>query len=311
MATQTPETASPPLAEAEIARLVKAAGNVAYQPGSDVPQARQGPFRPRSLLDIVRTVEPDDAPAAPEMAHDLAALTAGSSAADELLPENPGPDHGGEGDATATPAAPHGGPASGMANVARDAGPAALTPQEQGRRNAAQPAAQQDGAARAAEIAAEIAAAREAGRREGAAETRAALAAETAAAVAALEEAAAAFLAPPAKALRALQDQIAAAVLALASARAGSRIDELPAPLLLRIEAIANRVQAATQGAVLRLHPDDCAAIAPLIAGSELLSEARLVPRQDLARGDVELLLGGLLLSDRLGHDPATSEDAP
>jgi flagellar assembly protein FliH len=311
MSTQTPETTSPPLAEAEIARLVKAAGNVTYQPGNNVPQARQGPFRPRSLLDIVRTVEPEEDATTAETALGAAQEQPWPSSVDDTPAGGSGPDPGGDPDRGAMPPPPPLPPAAGPAPVANDAGLTALAQPKDSLRSTPQEFAQEESASSAAEIAAEIAAAREDGRREGAAEARAALAAETAAAVAALEAAAAAFLAPPAEALRVLHDQIAAAVLALASARAGSRIDELPAPLLLRIEAIANRVQAATQGAVLRLNPDDCAAIAPLIAGSELLSEARLVPRQDLARGDVELLLGGLVLSDRLGLDPAAAEDAP
>jgi flagellar assembly protein FliH len=120
------------------------------------------------------------------------------------------------------------------------------------------------------------------------------------AAIQALQAAVEAISQPPASATAVLRADIAEAVLRLASERAGHEIDSLPEVFLERIEALADRIHARSSQPVLRLHPDDLAAVEPLIEGSDILSAMRIVAAQDLSRGDVDLAVDGLRLSDRI-----------
>jgi hypothetical protein len=94
----------------------------------------------------------------------------------------------------------------------------------------------------------------------------------------------------------------------MASVRAGSQIDTMPASFLKRIELMADRVQVIATRPILRLHPADLDAISTLVSGSEALSNVRLIANPDLARGDVDLSLGGVRLADILGPIPPASD---
>ncbi len=91
----------------------------------------------------------------------------------------------------------------------------------------------------------------------------------------------------------------------------------MPDAFLRRIEALVEQVQSDLRGTVLRLNPADAAALGPLIGRSEMLSEARILAREDLNRGDVDLSIGGLRIVDALPLRPeptppeATPEAAP
>ena len=101
-----------------------------------------------------------------------------------------------------------------------------------------------------------------------------------------------------------LQAEIADAVLRLASDRAGLEIDTMPAAFVERIETLADRIHCQATQAVLRLHPDDHQAIAALIAGSDSLATMRVVTSPELSRGDVDLTVDGLRISDRILGQP-------
>jgi len=269
----TAEEATRALDEAEIASLVRLAGQGSYQPDTKLTPRKPAAFRSRSLLDIARQATPEPPPpppaAPPAQAAPAPHAAPRALAEAEVIAEFP----------AAPPAA------------AEPAPPAPPPP----------PGIDPEQAAREREEA------YISGFRAGEAQARREIEGETVAALAALDAAARAFMNPDAAMVAALQSGLRAAVLGLASARAGVRIDEMPEAFLRRIEALVEQVQADLRGTVLRLNPADAAAIAPLIGRSELLSEARIISRGDLNRGDVDLSIGGLRIVDAL---PVRPEDA-
>jgi len=141
-----------------------------------------------------------------------------------------------------------------------------------------------------------------------AAASRRALAGTAQALAAALEQ----LASPPASAADALAKALEQAVAHLASERAGQAIDAAPAPFARRIARLAERVAQGTANLVVRLHPDDHAAILPLLKGATapdlaILAEARLVPDSGLMRGDAALRAPGVFLSDLLIADPISA----
>lgn len=100
--------------------------------------------------------------------------------------------------------------------------------------------------------------------------------------------------------LGALTDTIAAAVKTLAAQRAGQIIDEMPAPFLNRVEALADRVAQGVSAVTVRLNPDDLAVIKPHLAGSDLLNGDRIGADDTLSRGDVDIRSGAVQLRDVL-----------
>lgn len=96
-----------------------------------------------------------------------------------------------------------------------------------------------------------------------------------------------------------------AAVLRLASDRAGMVIDANPAPFRARIEALANRAGAAGAETEIRLNPDDLAAIGPGLCG------ACLVADPGLARGDALLRTGDMHIDDILSAAPRRARGRP
>lgn len=143
------------------------------------------------------------------------------------------------------------------------------------------------------------------GRAEALAEARAELAGarrELEVAGRALTQAIAALADPSSAVVEALAGRLEEAVTRLAAQRAGQAIDAAPAPFAARIARLAARV-AQHQGTVrVHLHPDDLAAIAPLVAAglpdlADLVT-ARLVPDATLLRGDADLRAPGIRLAD-------------
>ena len=130
---------------------------------------------------------------------------------------------------------------------------------------------------------------------------------EMAKALVVMEAAGQAFTATPISVARDLRHAMEQTLLAMASVRAGSQIDTMPTSFLKRIELMADRVQVIATRPILRLHPADLDAISTLVSGSEALSNVRLIANPDLARGDVDLSLGGVRLADILGPIPPAS----
>lgn len=290
-AATPPETA--PLDETEITRLIAAARAESYRPSQVMPQGKTDAFRPKSLLELARQrreadkqaeVQAQDAPApaaldAPEpaaVAEDDALLQAPEPQDPVLDSQDDAMQDTVEDRAADTAAAP----ALAPADAAPQADPAELE-----------------------RIRAEAFAA-------GRAEAEAALHDSLTAATQALQAAAQALAHPAPEALAGLRADIARAVLELASERAGLAIDAMPDAFLERIEALADRIHAQASQPVLRLHPDDLAAIEPLIASSDSLAAMRIVPSVELSRGDVDLVVEGLRLSDRIMGQSAPRKTA-
>ena len=309
----TPEAVAPdtaPLDEGEITRLIAAARNEAYRPSQIVPQGGADAFRPKSLLELARqrreaekAAALQDAPAKDDTveAGHVPLSEAGDDAADH--PAAPPPADAG----VMPPPEPLAQPdprdtAAGAEFPGGDVGAEGSTLPETG---AASPVPAAVAAATPTDASQPLdPATQERIRAEAYAEGRAAAEAELrdslTAATRALQAAVEAISQPPASATAVLRADIAEAVLRLASERAGHEIDSLPEVFLERIEALADRIHARSSQPVLRLHPDDLAAVEPLIEGSDILSAMRLVAAQDLSRGDVDLAVDGLRLSDRI-----------
>jgi flagellar assembly protein FliH len=287
----TAEEATRALDEAEIASIVRLAGQGSYQPDTRIAQRKPAAFRSRSLLDIARQATPEPPPAP------KAAPAAAPTPAPTLAP-------------TPAPAAPELRAASVVAEaevVAEFPAASPAAPEPAPLPSPAPPGIDPEQAAREREEA------YISGFRAGEAQARREIEGETVAALAALDAAARAFMNPDAAMVATLQSGLRAAVLGLASARAGARIDEMPDAFLRRIEALVEQVQSDLRGTVLRLNPADAAALGPLIGRSEMLSEARILAREDLNRGDVDLSIGGLRIVDALPlrPEPAAPEAAP
>jgi flagellar assembly protein FliH len=278
-AATPPDTA--PLDETEITRLIAAARAESYRPSQVMPQGKTDAFRPKSLLELARQRREADKQAEVQAEDAPAALDA------------PEPDAGAEDDALLQ--APE--PQAPVLDIQDDAMQDMV--EDRAADTAAAPAlapadaAPQTDPAELERIRAEAFAA-------GRAEAEAALHDSLTAATQALQAAAQALAHPAPEALAGLRADIARAVLELASERAGLEIDTMPDAFLERIEALADRIHAQASQPVLRLHPDDLAAIEPLIASSDSLAAMRIVPSVELSRGDVDLAVEGLRLSDRI-----------
>jgi len=161
---------------------------------------------------------------------------------------------------------------------------------------------------------AELAAAFEKGHASGLAEGKAQGQAEAAAqlqerSMAEMMRARDTFLAA-AKALAAPQDELAnslgagieAAILRLASERAGMAIAENPSAFLRRIESLADRVSQGVRQVRVSLNPDDLARINAHL-GDQPIDMLEFLPRQGLSHGDVIVTAQGITLSDLLAAD--------
>jgi flagellar assembly protein FliH len=137
---------------------------------------------------------------------------------------------------------------------------------------------------------------RAAGHAEGRAEAEAELAELRAALTTALER----LERPEAAVLQGLREEMVDAVLRIASARAGSRIEEMPDAFLARIDALAAQMSDAAGRLTLRLNPEDHAAVLTCLEDAPEAARARFEPDPALARGDVALEAPGVALDDRL-----------
>jgi flagellar assembly protein FliH len=309
-----------PLEESEINRLIAAARTETYRASETVPRASVEAFRPKSLLELARAgreaeknaaimdadevidaIDREDGPL-PEADGDALAqkatfradprglgvedaIVALEADQDALLTEAAGPFQGED----------EGGTATQERTPAQDAAPNAAALPVGG-----DPLADPEALER---VRAE---AHAAGRAEAEADARAGLTAATEI----LEAAAQALLHPAADVLAGLRADITEAVLRLASERAGLEIDTMPSAFVERIEMLADRIRSQATQPVLRLHPDDLAAIEGFVKSSDSLSSMRILPLPELSRGDVDLAVDGLRLSDRILGQPAPRKAA-
>lgn len=115
---------------------------------------------------------------------------------------------------------------------------------------------------------------------------------------------------PPQAEVEALNRSLQQAVNRLASDRAGQAIDTMPAAFAERIARLVDRVGQGMREVDLHLHPDDLAALRPLLETAcppnlASLATARLVADHGLSRGDADLRAPGLRLADLIAAPTA------
>lgn len=108
---------------------------------------------------------------------------------------------------------------------------------------------------------------------------------------------------PPLAEVDALSRALGLAVNRLASERAGLAIDTMPAAFAGRIARLVERMAQGMRDVAVHLHPDDLAALRPLLDAAcppelAVLASARLLPDARLSRGDADLRAPGLRLGD-------------
>ena len=102
---------------------------------------------------------------------------------------------------------------------------------------------------------------------------------------------------------KALSASIRAAILQLASARAGQVISDMPGAFVSRIEGMLSRIRTVTGEPVIRLNSADLAAVAPLIETREKLLHCHFVADNELASGDLSVTVGNIGIDDFLLQD--------
>mgnify|MGYP000100204559 CR=1 FL=1 len=286
-----------PLKSAEIASFIKTIGNEVYRKDEAAPKKSQAAFKPKSLLELAQE-------ASERLRREAAAAPAAPSGDDDTgLPENDGTDDAAPGAALAADPSPEPDPqpqpdvdsdADVDAMPADDPGagpdiepspPAAPLP-EPGPDTAAQTQALEEAHAR--------------GFAEGQAAARDEVETLMSHALHLLAQTTAAFSDGAGAAISPMARAIESSVISLASARAGAQIDALPKAFLQRIEQLAQRVQHSVATPIVKLHPADLAVLQPMLEQSSKLLNLRLVPAEGMQRGDVDMLLGGIRLTDML-----------
>ena len=99
-----------------------------------------------------------------------------------------------------------------------------------------------------------------------------------------------------------LAASIEASVLSLASSRAGLAIDACPEAFIQRIKTLADRIHTSATQPIVRLNPLDLFVLKPILEQSKDLLNLRLVSDANLQRGDIDLSLEGISLTDVLPH---------
>lgn len=298
---KTPETA--PLDETEITRLISAARAETYRPSETAPRTTSDGFRAKSLMDIARMRQ--EAGRAAQVPN--AALKDEAEAATDDRTQIEAAAHGKQQDAVIPDAMDGASDVSKLGATAIPSDepiPEDMEPAGNGDSQEATGASQTSPTGASGQPEAIDPDLLEQVRDEAFAEGRAAAEAEMHShltdAIAVLSAAATALMHPAPDALAGLQSEIADTVLRIASERAGLEIDSMPDAFAERITTLAERIYQATNQPVLRLNPYDHSAIAELIEGNDILSTMRIIASGELARGDIELVVDGLSIADRI-----------
>ena len=96
----------------------------------------------------------------------------------------------------------------------------------------------------------------------------------------------------------ALSKSLHAAVIRLAAARIGAAIDEMPELMVTRIESLADAAGKNVALGKVFMHPDDCAAIAPVMASRQ--EPVMIEADPSLQRGDIRISFEGVEIDDLL-----------
>ena len=111
-----------------------------------------------------------------------------------------------------------------------------------------------------------------------------------------------------------LEIDIQAAILSLASERAGVAIQDMPENFLARIECLMSRVGNSVDSPIIKLNKDDLIHITKAKEQSETLSKMRFIEESSLNHGDISISLAGIEIEDILENRmPITllDSDAP
>ena len=297
-------TSGAPLKQSEISRFIRTIDAEAFQKDETTPRKSNAPFKPKSLMDLAREgaeravqQEREEAEkAALAQAAELAEIA--PLAADDVTAEDEAAPSDADTNAVlADVSVETEGPAPEAevevaASVEEPAVEQSIEPEPVASRPAENPDSDVLEAAKVEAF--------EAGRAEGHAQARAEVDDMMSHALGLLETAVAAFTEQGEKASETLAETLQASVVSLASSRAGSQIDSLPKAFLHRIQAIAERVQSSVSAPIVRVHPRDLIVLQPLLEQSSKLLALRLVEDEELSRGDMDLALEGIRLTDVL-----------
>lgn len=311
-----------PLKQSEITRFINTIDTEVYQRDEAAPRKPDAPFKSKSLLDLAR--EASERIALQDAARERAQKEA-EDAAEKAAPEQP-PEL-----ATPGPAAKEETPSAtdqAAAKVSDQTEPQPLFGADAGKQDdspievATEPTTlQPDSLAPETDLGApdpeptspsmaasesvseqaadsQITEAFEAGVLEGQRQARDEVEAMMSHALGLLEQTVEAFQEQGHDASLALRDSISASVISLASSRAGMQIDQMPKAFGARIETLAERIQTSTSAPILKVHPSDLLVLKPCLEQSRKLLSLRLVADESLARGDIDLALEGIRLTD-------------
>lgn len=314
--------AGAPLKQSEITRFINTIDTEVYQRDEAAPRKPDAPFKSKSLLDLAR--EASERIALQDAARERAQKEA-EDAAEKAAPEQP-PEL-----ATPGPAAKEETPSAtdqAAAKVSDQTEPQPLSGADAGKQDdspievATEPTTlQPDSLAPETDLGvpdpeptspsmaasesvieqaadSQITEAFEAGVLEGQRQARDEVEAMMSHALGLLEQTVEAFQEQGHDASLALRDSISASVISLASSRAGMQIDQMPKAFGARIETLAERIQTSTSAPILKVHPSDLLVLKPCLEQSRKLLSLRLVADESLARGDIDLALEGIRLTD-------------
>jgi flagellar assembly protein FliH len=314
--------AGAPLKQSEITRFINTIDTQVYQRDEAAPRKPDAPFKSKSLLDLAR--EASERIASQDAARERAQKEAEDSA-EKAAPEQP-PEP-----ATPEPAAKEEVPSAtdqAAAKVSDQTEPQPLSGADVAEQDdspvevATEPTTlQPDSLAPETELGAvdpeptspsmaasesaseqaadsQITEAFKAGVLEGQRQARDEVEAMMSHALGLLEQTVEAFQEQGQDASLALIDSISASVISLASSRAGMQIDQMPQAFGARIETLAERIQTSTSAPILKVHPSDLLVLKSCLEQSSKLLSLRLVADESLARGDIDLALEGIRLTD-------------
>ena len=89
-------------------------------------------------------------------------------------------------------------------------------------------------------------------------------------------------------------------ILGIATERAGATIKEIPKEFVQKIEILAQIVKNKGQNPVIRLNPQDCEAVVPLLKNSVKLTSFRVHPDDNLQHSDIIIELDGVSVEDTI-----------
>ena len=292
-----------PLKQSEISRFIRAIDAEVYQKSDNALVKPEGAFKPKSLLDLAKEAAERDPVVVPEPSQPKADNVI-SEAAPETHDADPQPQDVSdiaERDALVEPEITVPLDAQPSPNVSDATAPLEGQESETPEIGTTEPStASLSQSVSTEDYEAAKAQAYEQGLEAGKQEVRDQVEAMMSHALGLLEQTVEAFAEQAAGAVEELAITIEQSVNSLASSRAGAQIETTPKSFAARIQKLVERVKTATDSPIIRLHPSDVMVLKPVLEQSSALLNLRLVGDETLQRGDVDLSLEGVRLTDVL-----------